>query len=66
MIYQVLANHPADLNYRHRFRNKRGLKQPDTHGRFWRLTFPHPVAGPLALGFACHYGLGVFAAKDEE
>jgi len=50
----------------HRFRNKRGLKQPDTHGRFWRLTFPHPVAGPLALGFACHYGLGVFAAKDEE
>lgn len=50
----------------HRFRSKRGLRQPDTHGSFWRLTFPQPVSGPLALGFACHYGLGVFAAEDEQ
>jgi len=27
---------------------------------FWRLEFPVPIAGPLALGFACHYGLGLF------
>jgi len=44
----------------HRFRNKRGLTQPDTHGSFWKLTFPKPVPGPLALGFGCHYGLGMF------
>lgn len=44
----------------HRFRNKRGLTQPDTHGSFWRLTFDKPVPGPLALGFGCHYGLGMF------
>lgn len=44
----------------HRFRNKRGLTQPDTQGSFWRLTFPEPISGPLALGFGCHYGLGVF------
>ncbi len=44
----------------HRFRQKRGLTQPDTSGSFWRLTFPEPVQGPLALGFACHYGLGIF------
>ena len=25
------------------------------------LEFDEPLAGPLALGFACHYGLGVFA-----
>jgi len=44
----------------HRFRRKRGLTQPDRHGSFWRLTFAEPVAGPLALGFGCHFGLGLF------
>ncbi len=44
----------------HRFRAKRGLTQPDTHGSFWRLTFAEPITGPLALGFACHFGLGLF------
>lgn len=43
-----------------RFRSRRGLAQPDRLGSFWRLTFPEPIAGPLALGFACHYGLGLF------
>jgi len=50
----------------HRFRNKRGLRQPDTQGSFWRLTFPEPVCGPLALGFACHYGLGMFRRTGVE
>jgi CRISPR-associated protein Csb2 len=45
-----------------RFRARRGLTQPDTHGSFWRLTFPEPINGPLALGFACHFGLGCFQA----
>jgi CRISPR-associated protein Csb2 len=44
----------------HRFRNRRGLTQPDRLGGFWRLSFPEPVGGPLALGFACHFGLGLF------
>ncbi len=43
-----------------RFRNRRGLTQPARLGSFWRLTFPEPITGPLALGFACHFGLGVF------
>jgi CRISPR-associated protein Csb2 len=46
-----------------RFRNRRGLTQPDRLGSFWRLTFPQPVQGPLALGFACHFGLGLFAPR---
>lgn len=45
----------------HRFRNRRGLTQPDTRGSFWQLRFPEPVRGPVALGFGCHYGLGMFA-----
>lgn len=48
---------PTDF---HRFRNKRGLTQPDRHGSFWQITFAEPVAGPLLLGFGCHFGLGLF------
>lgn len=44
----------------HRFRRKRGLTQPDSHGSFWQITFAEPVAGPLLLGFGCHFGLGFF------
>ena len=43
----------------HRFRSKRGLVQPDTRGRFLRITFAEEVEGPVALGFGCHFGLGV-------
>ena len=45
----------------YRFRGKRGLNQPDRRGSFWHLSFDEPVSGPLALGFGCHFGLGLFA-----
>ena len=48
----------------HRFRSKRGLTQPDTHGSFWRIEFAEPVQGPLALGGSCHFGLGMFRQTD--
>ncbi len=50
----------------HRFRAKRGLIQPDTRGSFWQLTFAEPVEGPVALGFGCHFGLGLFQAIPGE
>jgi CRISPR-associated protein Csb2 len=31
----------------------------------FRLTFPRPVAGPIALGHSCHYGLGLFVAMGD-
>lgn len=43
-----------------RFRTKRVKHQPDRQGSFWRLAFDKPVQGPLALGFTCHFGLGMF------
>jgi len=55
----INSRHRRPIHF-HRFRNKRGLTQPDTQGSFWKLTFKEPVAGPLALGFGCHYGLGIF------
>ncbi|MCG6869723.1 MAG: type I-U CRISPR-associated protein Csb2 [Gammaproteobacteria bacterium] len=48
----------------HRFRKKRGLTQPDRLGSFWQLHFASPVGGPLALGFACHFGLGLFCPAE--
>lgn len=46
----------------HRFRSRGREQQPDTIGTFLRLTFPSAIEGPLALGYACHFGLGVFRA----
>jgi CRISPR-associated protein Csb2 len=33
-------------------------------GAFFRLEFAEPVQGPLAFGFACHLGLGLFRHDD--
>ncbi len=37
---------------------------PQTRPCCLRLTFPEEVCGPVALGYAAHYGLGLFAAED--
>lgn len=48
-----------------RFRRKPGLTQPDTLGRFLGLRFAQPVRGPIALGFGCHFGLGLFVPASD-
>lgn len=40
------------------------LASPIGYG--FRLTFDQPVAGPLALGYGCHFGLGQFVAEGEK
>lgn len=45
-----------------RFRSRRGLVQPDRTGLALRLEFPEAICGPVALGFGCHFGLGLFRA----
>ncbi len=44
----------------HRFRRKRGVTQADSLGRLLELQFSEPVHGPMALGYGCHFGLGLF------
>jgi CRISPR-associated protein Csb2 len=43
-------------------RARRGGPGPraDRLGSFWRIVFPVSVGGPLALGWGCHFGLGLF------
>ncbi len=50
----------------HRFRSRRGEKQTDTQGTFLRLNFPEAIAGPVSLGFACHFGLGLFERASSD
>ncbi len=45
----------------HRFRSRRSERQPDCQGAFLTVSLSVELAGPLALGFASHYGLGLFA-----
>lgn len=45
---------------------ERGKRPPrGSQGIFARLIFDTPVAGPLALGFGCHFGLGQFTPEQE-
>ena len=45
-------------------RNRKG--DPVRPGFFLRLTFDHPVQGPLAIGYGAHFGLGMFRPVGEE
>ncbi len=58
----VVAGAPRrTLNF-HRFRSRGREVQRDSTGAFLEIEFPEPIRGPLALGYACHYGLGSFKA----
>ncbi|MCY3625077.1 MAG: type I-U CRISPR-associated protein Csb2 [Candidatus Dadabacteria bacterium] len=55
---------PRRTTHFHRFRSRGREKQLDTQGALLRLSFPEPVKGPLCLGYACHFGLGLFALQS--
>lgn len=48
------------LQFRRSRRGGTNLTQPDRWGGFYKLEFPQPVRGPLAFGYGCHFGLGLF------
>lgn len=43
-----------------------GTPPPEDFGYALRLTFAEPVSGPLCLGYASHFGLGLFAAVPQD
>ena len=48
----------------HRFRSRGREVQPDAAGTLLEITLRQPLAGPLALGYGSHFGLGLFAAIE--
>lgn len=51
---------------RHAVRNRRhpARRPPIDAGFAVRLVFERPIVGPIALGYGCHFGLGLFLASD--
>ena len=50
----------------HRFRSRGREVQPDAAGALLRIRLPEPLAGPLAIGYGSHFGLGLFGAASDE
>ena len=50
------------LNF-HRVRTRGRERRNDSSGALLEIEFPEEVRGPLALGYASHFGLGVFGAR---
>ncbi|WP_419948232.1 type I-U CRISPR-associated protein Csb2 [Candidatus Palauibacter sp.] len=50
------------LNF-HRFRSRGQERQLDGSGALLEIKFPDEYHGPLALGYACHFGLGLFGVR---
>lgn len=60
----------AALGWRYRslqFRRARSRPGDDGFSRpfgAFRLKFPEPVSGPICLGYACHFGMGIFRPES--
>ena len=50
----------------HRFRSRGREAQPDAGGALLSIALPNGIEGPLAIGYGSHFGLGLFAAGDEQ
>ncbi len=48
----------------HTARSARGGTKGERSGWAFSILFPRPVAGPIALGYGAHFGLGVFRAVE--
>lgn len=60
----ILPGHSHEmLPLRHFVRTRRGgASPPQDVGCLLQLTFAEPVCGPIALGYASHFGMGLFLA----
>lgn len=54
--------------YWQQFRRSRGRggQTAGKRGHGFKLTFPEPVPGPIALGHSAHFGLGLFVPTDNQ
>lgn len=50
----------------HRFRSRGREMQPDAAGALLDITLSEVIKGPLAIGYGSHFGLGLFAAEQDD
>jgi CRISPR-associated protein Csb2 len=49
-----------------RYRQKRSDDGGNRRSGSFRIIFPEPVLGPIALGHSCHFGLGLFVPASSQ
>lgn len=67
-LIQIEELAPAEVQHRglpqarefRRIRQKHSYQSPWRPGAMFRLVFSKPFAGPLCLGYASHFGMGLF------
>lgn len=71
-IVNITAMEPDSLHWRGRprpieYRRIRSKNRSDGYRAcgLFEIEFSEPVQGPLALGYGCHFGLGLFTAVKE-
>ena len=50
----------------HRFRSRGREVQPDAAGALLDVVLPEAIEGPLSIGYGSHFGLGLFAACQDD
>ncbi|MYN66372.1 MAG: type I-U CRISPR-associated protein Cas5/Cas6 [Acidobacteria bacterium] len=50
----------------HRFRSRGREVQPDAAGALLDVVLPEAIEGPLSIGYGSHFGLGLFAADQDD
>lgn len=61
-VFRIGSRHLRPIQFK-RFRQKRGDDGGHRPAGAFRITFPTAVAGPIALGHSCHFGLGLFVPE---
>ncbi|GIX04874.1 MAG: hypothetical protein KatS3mg114_0743 [Planctomycetaceae bacterium] len=58
---------PLTIAMRHYVRHRRDGQAPHIDAAYGlELTFEQPIQGPLCLGYAAHFGLGMFVASESD
>ncbi len=71
-VVEYLPDPLSALGWRYRslqFRRARNRPGDDGYSRpfgAFRLTFPEPVRGPICLGYASHFGMGMFRPESPD
>ena len=65
---EILPWDSDNVNLRHfvRVRSRDKLPPPSDTGYALRLQLAKPITGPLTLGYASHFGIGLFQAVEED
>ena len=58
--YQFGGTHMRWLQFLQNRKHGEGRRTQASFGTGFHITFPEPVVGPIALGYASHFGLGLF------